>query len=468
MSPDVRVDALAADLALLEGVLADVLAEQGGERLARAVATARAGDPGTAVTADLDLLTDVVRALGVHFHLANVAEQVHRVWQLADRDRGRSPLAAAADRIAAADLPRAEVQAAVARLAVRPVLTAHPTEATRRSVLSRLREIGGLLESRAGASAGARADADARLAEAVTLLWQTDELRRDRPPPIEEAETAIWYLTRLAGEAAPEAVERLAAELARIGVGLPPSARPVRFGTWAGGDRDGNPFVTAAVTLEVLGLLHDHALGMAEATLDGLARELSTSSRLAGASAELEARLAEGRAAFPEVEAAWVRRYGEEPYRMLCRQAAARVRATRERMAGGGGAGGYAGAPDLAADLALAGRSLREHGGARIADGPLARATRRVALAGFGLATLDVRDHSGRIQDAVGRLVDAAGEERQPYGSLGPGERARLLAAELGRRRPLTSAAAPPPGDGGDPLEAAHAVRRALDRHGDG
>ena len=164
-----------------------------------------------------------MRAFTTYFHLANVAEQVHRGRELAGiRARDGSWLSQAVDRIAAAEIPRAEVAAEVRRLGVRPVFTAHPTEAARRTVLYKLRQIAELLE-------GADPRVTARLEETVDLLWQTDELRIAKPDVVDEARNAVWYLDGLHADAVPHVLEELADELRRLGLEPDPERAAARL-----------------------------------------------------------------------------------------------------------------------------------------------------------------------------------------------------------------------------------------------
>ena len=288
-------------------------------------------DSAAALLADVEPAeaTKLVRAFTTYFHLANVAEQVHRGRELAGiRARDGSWLSQAVDRIAAAEIPRSEVEAEVRRLAVRPVFTAHPTEAARRTVLYKLRQIAELLE-------GTDPRVTARLEETVDLLWQTDELRIAKPDVVDEARNAVWYLDGLHADAVPHVLEELAEELGRLGLELAPDARPLAFGTWIGGDRDGNPNVGPDATGRVLGLQHDHGLRDAIAIVDVLRRDLSSSLVIAGATPELQGSLARDLELLPEVEPRFLRLNAEEPYRLKLTCIQQKLVNTRRRLAGG-------------------------------------------------------------------------------------------------------------------------------------
>jgi len=295
-------------------------------------------------------------------------------------------------------------------------------------------------------------------------MWQTDELRAERPTPLDEARSAIFYLDRLASTVLPGLAEDVARTLGRLGLD-PEEIRPVvRFGTWVGGDRDGNPAVTADTTLAVLALQHEHALRLLVDHVAGLAGELSMSTRIAGISPELAESLAADRAALPGV---W-RRFGAlnegEPYRLKCAYIHDRLLTTGRRVAEDTprtGATDYRGPEELLADLAVMDRSLRAHAGTVIADGALRRLMRIVATIGFHLAVMDVREHAERLHDALAPLVGRVGVD---YRALDREARTAFLSAELAGPRPLSPPAAPE-GES-ETVAAFRAVRTALDRFG--
>jgi phosphoenolpyruvate carboxylase len=399
--------------------------------------------------------TRLVRAFTTYFHLANVAEQVHRGRELAGiRERDGGWLSQAVDRIAAAGIPRGELAAEVERLQVRPVFTAHPTEAARRTVLYKLRQIAELLE-------GGGPRLTARLEETVDLLWQTDELRIARPDVVDEARNAVWYFDNLHADAVPVVLEQLADELRRLGLDADPAQRPLAFGSWIGGDRDGNPNVGPDSVARVLGLQHDHGLRDAISVVNVLRRDLSSSVRIAGATPELHESLARDLELLPEVEPRFLRLNAEEPYRLKLTCIQQKLVNTRRRLADGRPrepGRDYVGADELLAELRLVRDSLVAHRGGLIAHGRLDRAMRTLAAFGLHLATLDVREHADAHHDAVGQLIDRVNEAPAPYAELSRDERRELLARELASPRPL--AFRPPPLD--EPGERTFATFEAI------
>ena len=344
--------------------------------------------------------------------------------------------------IAERGVPVEEIAAAARRLAVRPVFTAHPTEAARRSILSKLRAVADALDAEAAAAAlfgAVPKEDDRRLAEVLDLLWQTDELRLDRPDPTDEARNAIYYLRDLYAEAAPQVLDDLASTLRGLGIETSPTARPLTFGTWIGGDRDGNPFVTPAVTRDVLLIQYEHGIQATEAALDHLINEVSVSRRLRGVSLDLSASLAKDLDSLPEVADRFRRVNLEEPYRLKARCVKTKLALTRQRLARGTAhvpGRDYLGSAELLADLELMRASLARNAGQLTAIGRLATAIRTVSAFGLHLATLDVREHADAHHAVLAQLYAHVGEVAD-YRSLPRDERTKLLAAELTGRRPL-------------------------------
>ncbi|MFJ1587507.1 phosphoenolpyruvate carboxylase [Streptomyces sp. NPDC088197] len=467
--------ALRADIRRLGELLGGTLVRQEGQELLDLVERVRAltrtdGEAAATLLGDTDLETaaKLVRAFSTYFHLANVTEQVHRGRDLRERRAQEGGLLAqTADLLKDGDPEH--VRETVRNLNVRPVFTAHPTEAARRSVLNKLRRIAELLDDTTGQGTGDRRRADLRLAENIDLLWQTDELRVVRPEPADEARNAIYYLDELHAGAVGDVLEDLAAELERVGLPLPAGTRPLTFGTWIGGDRDGNPNVTPQVTWDVLILQHEHGITDALDLVDVLRGALSNSIRNCGASTDLLDSLATDLVALPEISPRYKRLNAEEPYRLKATCIRQKLVNTRERLAGGTPhvpGRDYLGTGGLLHDLQLIQDSLRVHRGGLIADGRLDRTIRTLSAFGLQLATMDVREHAEAHHHALGQLFDRLGEESWRYADMPRDYRRKLLAKELRSRRPLAPTPAPLDEAGAKTLGVFHTIREAFERFG--
>ena len=469
--------ALRADIRRLGTLLGESLERQEGRALLDLVEKVRAlvrsdASAAAALLADVDVATGtrLARAFSMYFHLANITEQVHRARELQRRRTAHGGwLDQTAALIAERGVPADEVATAAGRLAVRPVFTAHPTEAARRSILAKLRGVADELDAEAATFAlygGARSDR--RLAELIDGLWQTDELRLDRPDPTDEARNAVYYLRDLYAEAAPQVLADLADTLARFGVELPPTARPLSFGTWIGGDRDGNPYVTPKVTRDVLLIQHEHGIQACEQAFDALIEELSVSRRLRPVSLDLSASLAKDLDALGStVDERFRRVNAEEPYRLKVRCMRAKLANTRARLAAGAAhvpGRDYSGAAELVADLEVMRISLARHAGQLAASGKLASAIRVVAAFGLHLATMDVREHADAHHAVLAQMYARVGEAS--YADLSRAERTSLLEGELAGRRPLSSVDTPLTEPARKTLGVFTAIRDVQDRFG--
>ena len=274
---------------------------------------------------------------------------------------------------------------------MRPVFTAHPTEAARRSVLSKMTTISQLLQEPNSAIN------NERLAEVIDLLWQTDELRLGRPEPLDEAVNSIYYLDELLLETVPEVLAEFVTEVKKLGVNLSLDARPLRFGTWIGGDRDGNPNITSEVTKAAILLQNAHFTRTLFSHLDELRQALSISTKLVGVSKELEISVAKDLENLPEIEARYRRINIEEPYRLKATAIRHKLSLTQSRHASGlphFPGRDYKDTAELLQDFNIMRSSLLEHNGQLIADGLLDRIMRSISAFGLTHATMDIREHS--------------------------------------------------------------------------
>ena len=425
---------LRSDVRRLGELLGQSLARQDGEALLNLVESVRKSvreGQGEDLLESISTADKVklVRAFNVYFNLANVAEQVHRSHLLASaRNNGGSWLTQAIDHIkeaqsSSATFTAADIEKWLKTFEVRPVFTAHPTEAARRSVLSKLSTIADLLDEPEGALR------DRRLAEAVDLLWQTDELRLGRPEPLDEAINALYYLDDLFRFTLPEVLDEFARELKRLGIDLPPTATPFTFGSWIGGDRDGNPNITPEITKQAIVLQMGHSIRVILESLDELRQALSVSTKLAGTSKALLDSIQKDLERIPEFEPRFKRINIEEPYRLKATAIRHRLLLTRDRHAQGTPhvpGRDYANTKELIDDLMLMYNSLLANRGELIAQGLLERTIRTVAAFGLTHAKMDVREHSGAHERAIDQLFPGAG-----YVNLDPTSKSAFLTERL-------------------------------------
>jgi phosphoenolpyruvate carboxylase len=397
----------------------------GREELARSIAGLR-----------MDELSLLAEAFTDFFHLINTAEEHHRTRALRARDREGAPplegsLAAAVDELRGGGAGPAEVQALLDRMLVMPVLTAHPTEARRRTVLDHLAEVAAALDALDDPRAGARdrAAADERLREVAAALLSTGLARTARPTPHDEVRSGLLFFEQTLFDAVPAIYRELERCLERAwpgaGLRVPPF---LRFGTWIGGDRDGNPYVTADVTRSALERHRAVALTRHAVDVASLWRELSAARVPAARAAmeELDASIRADRERVSEPPAATRALREDERWREKLRYIAARIDAARTR-----GEGAYPGPDAYLADLDLLDRTLAAAGLGRLARGRLADVRRRAEAFGFHLASLDLRQHSEVHERAVDEILAQGGSPG--YAKLEDDARVKLLAELLSR-----------------------------------
>jgi len=405
-----------------------VLVEQGGEdlladeerirelsRRARASRTvgARSRLAEAVGVLPLERQAEVLRSFSLYFQLANLAEQHHRLRRRREYEHEqripRESLAEAFAQLERAGISKRQLAAAGRRISLELVLTAHPTEATRRTVLAAHVRLDRLLDrlDDPALPRSARAEVEAALAGEITGLWQTDEVRSQRPRVVDEIRHGLWFFEQSLLDAAPLLVRDLRRR-------LPEALSPLRFGTWIGGDQDGNPSAGPATIGEALDRARHVALTRYRSEVRELASTLGIASTLVEPSAELVASIAGDEREL----AAYARLIGDqnsdEPYRRKLSFVWHRLGETLGRKAHG-----YRGPDELAADLELIDRSLRVNRGGRLADGRLAELRRRVELFGFHLAKLDVRLHSSELARPTARTrrtFAAAGRAQARHG----------------------------------------------------
>ena len=407
------------DVRRLADLLGQTLARQEGDELLALVESVRLGVREGQQDQILNQLTDsqtisLVRAFSNFFNLANVAEQVDRSKVLAaEHKAGGSWLGKAVENIANArktnpDFSDADLKDWLENFSVRPVFTAHPTEAARRSVLSKMTTIAKLLEQPDSQIK------NERLAEAIDLLWQTDELRLGRPEPLDEAVNSIYYLDELLLETVPEVLAEFVNEVKKLGIDLSLSARPLRFGTWIGGDRDGNPNITAEVTKAAILLQNAHFTRTMFQHLDELRQALSISTKLAGVSKELEKSVAQDLEKLPEIEARYRRINVEEPYRLKATAIRHKLALTQARHVAGlphFPGRDYQNTAELLQDFETMRTSLEANNGSLIANGLIDRIMRSINAFGLTHATMDIREHSETHHKVLNQLFGGSDEE---------------------------------------------------------
>ena len=384
-------------------------------------------------SADPDTLRNVARAFGHFLNLANIAEQYHpiRLRRQALVPSAAEGMRALLRKALAQGISRAQILAAVSQLDIELVLTAHPTEVTRRTLMQKQDEIADILASlhESKLTADEQVAEWGRLRRRIVAAWETDEIRGQRPTPVDEAKWGFATVENSIWRALPACLRELDACLRdELGQGLALDATPIRMSSWMGGDRDGNPFVTHAVTAEVIALARWMACDLYLRDVDALRADLS----LSHCGSVLRAKVGEA---------------SREPYRDWLKHIRLRLQATQSEALHALGQSGvsahtdafkaqpYQASHELWADMKLCHDDLHDAGLGLLCDGGLADTLRRISLFGFGLLRLDIRQESSRHADALAAITQYLG--LGDYNAWDEAQRQQFLLQELASPRPL-------------------------------
>ncbi len=447
----------------------------------------------------LDEAIGVIRAFSVYFQLANIAEQFHRIrrkhwYELHSPDAPqRGSLAHTFQQLSDSKIAAPALQAILDKLEIRPVITAHPTEAARRTMLEKHRRISDLLGEfdHKEISAKKLQELNSLLAAEIESIWQSDEVRHVKPTVLDEVGNCLYYFDATLFEAMPIMLDELERVLGKHfpKVKLQDDAAPLRFGSWIGGDRDGNPYVTPEVTWEALRLMQRQVLRKYEAAVSELGHRISESSRYAPATKELLDSIERDKPQFPITASLIAERNLEEPYRQKFSFIYARLENTLRRNQELGTAlliekghpliSTRPGMPVIAAlrnkeappvyqdggelweDLRLVRDSLRASK-AQLAARSVEKLMRQVAAFGLHLAQLDLRQHSDRHVAALTEITRSLGLEKD-YGQMSEDERTEWLTKELSTPRPMVAFDAAYSAETTETLNVFRVARRALD-----
>jgi phosphoenolpyruvate carboxylase len=443
------------DEALLTDVLREVIAMGEGEDAVRllddAVALGQAARFGDEQAADrlaelvagltLDETEVLVRSLTRWFQLVNLAEDNERVRRLRARDALdperpragslRHVVSALHDAGATSD----ELAAVLNNAELRLVMTAHPTEARRRTTIDKLARVFSVLRELDERSYAPAADARRRLLATVQELWGSDDLRAAELTVADEVRGGLVHFASTLADTIPRIyrdLEEAVAEFYPETEDHPPAVPPLlSFGSWIGGDRDGNPFVTPETTVAALELMREQCLRLLESRLEQLAGRLSLSDRLTGPAPGLAPILAAGSERFPELAQRLAGLNPEEPYRRALTFMRERIRATQAR-----DPRAYAEPQELLDDLRTVEASLSAGQGALTAGSDLRDVIRQVEVFGFHFARLDIREHARVHRRALAEIYGAL-RVYADYEALPEDERIALLQAQIAERRPL-------------------------------
>jgi phosphoenolpyruvate carboxylase len=420
---DDKDEPLRADVSLLGELVGEMLAEQGGTTLFDRVESVRqaairrresgsdADDELWPLLAGLEprQAAQVARAFAAYFKVVNLAEKVHRIRRRRDYQRlgvaQPGGLVESAIRLRDTGLQSTDVTRLLARLRIEPVFTAHPSQATRRTILEKQQRIAERLVERLDPSLTPPEERVlwARIRSEVTSAWQTAEQHHERPTVADEMEHVLFYLTDIVYPVVPmfyETLEEALVEAWGEGAASGPMPPILRFASWVGGDMDGNPNVDADTLLATLDRHRQLIIDRYLPEVRRLARRLSQSSPRVSVDAAVTDRIEDYAGRYPQAMEAVPVRHRQMPYRIFLSLIAARLGATRAH-----DDGAYANADDFLRDLRLVAASLEHNRGSHAGLFRVRRLLRRAECFGFHLAALDVRQDALVHRRVVGRLL---------------------------------------------------------------
>ncbi len=438
----------------------------------------------------LDTAIGVIRAFTVYFHLVNTAEQYHRIRRRRAHELQSThtpqhgSLAALINFLKQNALDEPSVQQLLDQLSIELVFTAHPTEATRRSLITKSRRITELLEEREFKQMTPReyAQWQRELEGIVALLWRTDAVRQVRPTPVDEIKMGIYYLDEVLYDALPDLYDEFEELLhtSYPSVHVPPF---LRLGSWIGGDQDGNPFVGPDTLLDALTLQRSYIIEHYRSALKNLAQEYSQSLNHLQITEELRRSLQQDARRLPDYEQAFGTPMALEPYRHKFSFMWNRLEATKsytprtniatfllpnsEQIETEVYSPAYTNAEELLADLRLVQTSLLHDHEDNLAHGQLTKLIRQVEIFGFHFVSLDTRQHSERHASALAELLRVTGLRTDDYTKLNEEERIAVLEYLLRDPRLVMQAHLPLSKTTRYVLNTFHAIRQAREIFGE-
>ena len=462
---------LSENIRLLGDLLGQIIVEQAGQEVfeleerIRALSKAwRAGDESAnreigkiiqEVADDLPLTSDILKAFSTYFQLVNLAEEHERIRILHDRAEQafadqvamRETIPAAIEVLKRESFDADQVEAMLENMLIMPVFTAHPTESRRRTtrlILGHLSEF--LSELRSGGTYQYQhPNIIEKLRDAITLLWQSDESRKRKPTVLDEVRNSgLYFFENTLFDVIPQIYEQLESALREHYPGRDWNVPPIlRYGSWIGGDRDGNPFVTNETTESTIRTHKELVLERYAADVQSLYELLSPARGRAGFNEQFLKQLDTEISALPEFELDVIERFHQEPYRqkliLIYRRLMATIELNKQDWKDAEPNSRAFETPSaLLEELREIDRSLRENRGAGLADGQLSRLIRRVQVFGFHLASLDIRQHSEQHAAALAEVLQAV-DIAPRYEKMPEEEKVELLARETANNRPLTA-----------------------------